>query len=115
MPLLAAITDLTNGLHTDVNTEGYQTALGYLENMSKLPDAMLTPGEDSEFGTDAAALDSFFDTPGLYSFSSNTGSTGNTGNTGTLLPSTGTTGNTGAIGNTGTDGSTGLMETTGNS
>lgn len=115
VPLLAAITDLTNGLHTDVNTEGYQTALGYLENMSKLPDAMLTPGEDSEFGTDAAALDSFFDTPGLYSFSSNTGSTGNTGNTGTLLPSTGTTGNTGAIGNTGTDGSTGSMETTGNS
>lgn len=67
-PLLAATTDLTNGLKTDHNTGGYGQAIGGdLHHMSQLPDAMLTPDQQTEFTNDASALDGFFGTPGLYS------------------------------------------------
>jgi hypothetical protein len=66
VPLLQAVTDLTNGLKTDLNTGGYQAAIGYLQNLIQLPDAMVTPQESAEATTDDAALDKFFGTPGLY-------------------------------------------------
>jgi hypothetical protein len=66
VPILQAIADLQSGLTTDHNTSGYSTAIAELQNLTTLPDAMDTPAQDAEGSADDTALDTFFDTPNLY-------------------------------------------------
>jgi hypothetical protein len=45
----------------------YSHAAGQLRQLASLPDAMLTPTQQTEFHNDVTALNSFFGTSGLYS------------------------------------------------
>jgi hypothetical protein len=63
----AAETDLQEGETSDQDTSGYPAAINELAQLISLPDAMDTPQQQAEAGTDTSALDTFFDTPGLYS------------------------------------------------
>jgi len=57
---------LQQGEQTDTNTSGYPVAINELTQLASLPDAMLTVEQQAEFNTNVSALDTFFDTPGLY-------------------------------------------------
>jgi hypothetical protein len=54
---------------TAPGTHGYPNAAHELVQLSKLPDAMLTPAQQKELGALTAALNSFFGTNGLYGYS----------------------------------------------
>jgi hypothetical protein len=63
-----AATDLNAAIAADpTGTSGYATAVQELTQMASLPDAMLTPAQQTEERNDTAALNAFFGTPGLYS------------------------------------------------
>ena len=47
-------------------TSGYTTAEAQLRQLASLPDAMLSPEQQSEYSQDMRALNQFFDTPGAY-------------------------------------------------
>jgi hypothetical protein len=49
------------------NTSGYQVAANELRDLATLPDAQQTPAQNAEYHHDIDALNSFFNTPGLYS------------------------------------------------
>jgi hypothetical protein len=49
------------------NTSGYQVAASELRDLAALPDAQQTPAQNAEYHHDIDALNSFFNTPGLYS------------------------------------------------
>jgi hypothetical protein len=66
VPLLQAVTDLTNGLQTDRGTSGYQSAIAYLKDMTGLPVSDPTAAQEADFKLDITVLDSFFATPGLW-------------------------------------------------
>lgn len=65
---LAAAADLTAGKLTDSgDTSGYVAAIKALTQLAALPDAQQTPAQNAEFHADITALNTFFNTPGLYS------------------------------------------------
>jgi hypothetical protein len=65
---LTAAADLTAGEVTDGgNTSGYLAAITALGELAALPDAQQTPAQNAAFHADIAALNTFFNTPGLYS------------------------------------------------
>ena len=49
------------------NTSGCQVAASELRDLATLPDAQQTPAQNAEYHHDIDALNSFFNTPGLYS------------------------------------------------
>jgi hypothetical protein len=58
--------DLQTGRTTDSPTTGYASAISELAQLISLPDADMTPTQNSEFNADMTGLDTFFHTPGLY-------------------------------------------------
>jgi hypothetical protein len=65
---LAAAADLTAGEVTDTgDTSGYLAAIKALTELAALPDAQQTPAQNAEFHADIKTLNTFFNTPGLYS------------------------------------------------
>jgi len=65
---LTAAAALTAGEVTDTgDTSGYLAAVKALTELASLPDAQQTPAQNAAFHADIAALNTFFNTPGLYS------------------------------------------------
>jgi hypothetical protein len=65
--LLRAASDLSSAITArGINASQYQTAVGQLNQLASLPETSDTPAQMMEAHTDVAALDTFFDTPGLY-------------------------------------------------
>jgi len=63
---MQAASDLQSGLSTDTgNTSGYQTAIAQLTELASIPITSLTPEQMAEGEALTAALDTFFNTPGL--------------------------------------------------
>jgi hypothetical protein len=63
-----AATDLTTGQTSDSgDTSGYADAITELKQLITLPDAQQTPTQNAEWHHDVDALNTFFNTPGLYS------------------------------------------------
>jgi len=63
-----AATDLTSGETSDSgDTSGYAAAIKELKQLITLPDAQQTPTQNAEYHADINALNTFFNTPGLYS------------------------------------------------
>lgn len=63
---MQAASDLQSGLSTDTgNTSGYQTAITQLTELASIPITSLTPEQMAEGEALTAALDTFFNTPGL--------------------------------------------------
>jgi len=63
---MQAASDLQSGLSTDTgNTSGYQTAITQLTELASIPITSLTPEQMAEANSLTAALDTFFNTPGL--------------------------------------------------
>jgi hypothetical protein len=62
-----AASDLTGAINSGApSTSGYQSAVQELQQLASLPETDLTPTQDSEFKNDTSALNTFFDTQGLY-------------------------------------------------
>jgi hypothetical protein len=62
-----AANDLTAGETTDTNPTGYANAVTELKELISLPDANQTPAQNAQYHADINALNTFFNTPGLYS------------------------------------------------
>jgi hypothetical protein len=63
-----AANDLTAGKSTDSgDTSGYPSAITHLKELVTLPDAQQTPAQNAAYHADINALNTFFNTPGLYS------------------------------------------------
>jgi len=62
-----AASDLTGAINSGAtNVSGYQMAVQELQQLASLPDADLTPTQNTEFQNDTSALNTFFGTQGLY-------------------------------------------------
>ncbi len=65
--LLRAASDLSSAITAGgINTSQSQTAVGQLNQLASLPETSDTPAQMMEAHSDIAALDTFFNTPGLY-------------------------------------------------
>jgi hypothetical protein len=64
---LQAVTDLQSGLvHDTGNTSAYAGAIAELQYIASLPDTDVPASEAARERADVTALNTFFDTPGLY-------------------------------------------------
>jgi hypothetical protein len=64
---LRAATDLQSGLvHDTGNTSAYAGAIADLKYIASVPETDVPASEAAQEGADVAALNTFFDTPGLY-------------------------------------------------
>ena len=65
---LGAAADLAAGKLTDTgDTSGYAAAIAALTELTTLPDAQQTPAQNAAYHADIKTLNTFFNTPNLYS------------------------------------------------